>query len=279
MPAAPPARTLRPLSMRPLTPRWQTTILPVAAPGSEVRLAERVLEPAAGLRQRRRQHDRGRRGDAVGQRDARTCRTSRRRRRSGAAWSVNAARAGRGADRRHPRAAVVGGRRARAAVAGRGVDRDPGVRSRRGTQARPRSVYGCAPPEIEKLITLTPSAIACCTARHRVGAEAALREADAVLDHARARGDTADRAALDAVEHCRGDAVAGGRRRRVRAVTLGVARRALPASRCCRTRRPSGARVRHVRGGLGVRADQLVVAGERRAEMGDVRAVAELAAP
>ncbi len=26
------------------------------------------------------------------------------------------------------------------------------------------SEYGCAPPEIEKLITLTPSVIACCTA-------------------------------------------------------------------------------------------------------------------
>src|SRR4051812_14599641 len=36
MPTAPPARTLRPLSMRPLTPRWHRTTLPVAVPAARV---------------------------------------------------------------------------------------------------------------------------------------------------------------------------------------------------------------------------------------------------
>ena len=110
-----------------------------------------------------------------------------------------------------------------------------------------------------------------------VGAEAALREADAVHDHVRAGRDAADRAAVDAVEHGGVDAVARGGRRRVRAVTLGVARRAdagrVVAELVGRRRRRSPGRCQERVG-----ADQLVVAGERRPEVGDVAAVAELAA-
>ena len=63
--------------------------------------------------------------------------------------------------------------------------------------------------------------------RDRVGPEAALLEADAVHDHVRAGSDAADRAAVDAEEIAAGDPVACGRGRRVRAVTLGVSRRAM----------------------------------------------------
>ena len=137
------------------------------------------------------------------------------------------------------------------------------------------SLYGCAPPEIEKLMTSTPSMIACSMAVDRIGAEAAVCQADPVLDHARAGGDAADRTALDAVEDRRGDAVAGGRRRGVGAVAVGVTRRAdagvLVTELVC-----AGPVDGHVGGGHGVGADDLVVARERRAER-RVGAVAELA--
>ena len=126
-------------------------------------------------------------------------------------------------------------------------------------------------------MTLTPSRIACWTAATESELKQPLHEADAVLDHVRARGDAADRAALDAVERRRGDAVAGGGRRGVRAVTLGVARASTRAVVSLQNSWPSELVVRHVRLRHGVGADQLVVAGERRAEVGDVRAVAEVA--
>ena len=126
-------------------------------------------------------------------------------------------------------------------------------------------------------MTSTPSRIACWIGRDRVGVEAALREADAVHDHVRARRDAADRAAVDAVEHGRRDAVAGGGRHRVRAVALGVARRA-DAARVVAELVRRRSRFGQVGGEERVGADQLVVAVERRAEVRGVAAVAELAA-
>ena len=73
------------------------------------------------------------------------------------------ARAGRCADRGHPRAAVIGGRGAGAAVAGGGIDGDAGMDASRNASST-GSVYGWPPPEIEKLMTLTPSGMACWTA-------------------------------------------------------------------------------------------------------------------
>ena len=74
------------------------------------------------------------------------------------------------------------------------------------------SEYGCAPPEIEKLITFTPSRIACCTADTESELKQPCRSADAVHDHVGSGCDAADRAPLDAVQHGRGDAVARGGR-------------------------------------------------------------------
>ena len=92
----------------------------------------------------------------------------------------------------------------------------------------------------------------------------------------RTRREAADRAAVDAVQHGVVDAITGGGRRRVRAVSLGVARGA-HVRRVVAELLSVGALNRHVRLREVVRADQLVVAGERRPEMGDVRAVTEVA--
>ena len=220
---------------------------------------------AAGLGERRRHHDRGRRGDAVGQRHARNVE-----RRAAVRGQVQRggerARAGRGADRRHPRAAVVGRRRTRAAVAGRGVDRDACVERVEERELDRVACTGCAPPEIEKLITLTPSAIACCTADDRVGAEAAA---------ARGRRGTRSRGRPGRYRRPgRARRRRGRPRRRSRrqpsssCACRGPRSRAASTSRSCCCRTPGrGADVRHVGGGLGVGADQLVVARERRAEM------------
>ena len=85
------------------------------------------------------------------------------------------------------------------------------------------SVNGSVPPEIEKLMTSTPSRIACPTAARRVGAEAALRSADLVLHDPGAGRDAVDGAALDAEDRRVVDDVAGRRARRVRAVAVAVA--------------------------------------------------------
>ena len=129
------------------------------------------------------------------------------------------------------------------------------------------SAYGLPPPEIEKLMTLTPSRIACwtadtlsdekqpCTRQTRY----AITCAPGAMPHTGPRSTPYSAAVVDAVT--------GGRGHRVRAVTLGVARRA-DFGRVVAELLAVGADVGHVRVGERVGADQLLVAREGLPEVG-----------
>ena len=151
---------------------------------------------------------RRRRGAAAGQRDCRLEGPALRGRRH----------------RGHPRPAVVGGAR------------------RRGRRCRPRpttntpaayasrkasstgSLYGSAPPEIEKLITRTPSRIARATAATESVWKQPCGAADLVDRDVRRRGDAEDRAAVDAQRVRVRDRAAGRGGGGVGAVAVGVTR-------------------------------------------------------
>ena len=243
-------------------PRWQATILPVTMPaGSAWRSSRRCRRrrPRRGRPARGRDAGgdrRARRASAVAPSppvrvsvdwNARVCVDAATVMTHGERWSVVPAPG--------PR------------VAGRGGDGDAGVV---GVEERQldRSVNGLAPPLIEKLMTSTPSRIACCDGGGGVGREAALGAADLVLDDPGAGGDAADRAAVDAEDRRAGDVAAGRGAVGVRAVAVAVTRRVRGRPR----RRSSALYVSR----NGCAADELVVAlehvGRRRQ-----RVVAEVA--
>src|SRR5262249_35459128 len=159
IPAAPPCRTLRPLSMRPLFPREQTTTMPVAAPAarSDWQSASSLPPPA------------------FGRVAART---------TGVAEEIPLVSVTPGTSRAAPPSAVRcsvelklrgpvdaptvvthGPPWSEVAAVGPLLPADalteiPAFVASRNASST-GSVYGEAPPEIEKLITLTPSRIAC----------------------------------------------------------------------------------------------------------------------
>ena len=125
-----------------------------------------------------------------------------------------------------PRRAVLDGAGGGAVVAGRRVDRDAGVERVEERELDRVGVRVGAAPPIEKLMTLTPSRIACWTAAIESESKQPCERQTRYSITCAPGATPQTRAAVDAVEHGRGDAVAGGGRRRVRAVALGVARRA-----------------------------------------------------
>ena len=257
--------------MRPLTPRLQTTTLPVAVPGASVDWQSasspgRLAAMTTGVARR----------DAVGERDARDCRASRRRRRSGAACEVNE----RGPVEA-PTVVTHGPPWSEVPAPGPELPAEalteiPALNASRKASST-GSVYGEPPPEIEKLITLTPSVIACwtadtesepkqpCTRQTRnvsMCAPGAMPQTGPRSTPYSTAEATQSPPAVVVVcvpwpSESRGEQTS----RRVVAELLAVR-----------------ADDRHVGRGLGVRADQLVVARERRTEMRDVGAVTELAA-
>ena len=236
----------------------------------ERRLAKHVL-----TRQRCGHDDGGRRRDADGEGDPRDVER-------GAAvggqvqGGAELARAGRRADRGDPRAAVIRRPGTGPAVPGGCVNGDAGVGRVEERELDRVAVRVCAARdrEVDDVDAVEDRLL---DSGDRIGREAASRQADAIFDHACAGGDATDGAALDAVEDGRGDAVTGGGRGRVRAVTLGVTRRA-DMGRVIAELLAVGAVVGQVRRGECVRADELVVAAECRPEMGDVPAGRERAA-
>src|SRR3954447_7832756 len=162
MPEAPPARTLRPLSMRPLTPRLQSTTLPVAAPGARVawHCASSLPPPAFG-------------SVAASTTGVAllmplvsvTPETSSVAPPSAVRCSVEVNARG---PVEAPTVVVHGPPWSEVAAPGPELPAEalteiPAFQASRKASST-GSEYGCAPPEIEKLITFTPSAIACWTA-------------------------------------------------------------------------------------------------------------------
>src|SRR5215218_705251 len=157
MPTAPPEKTLKPLSTRALTPRWHATILPSAAPagscvwqsasspGMLCASTTGVGEPMPFVRVTPGLSN-------VAPPSAVRCRTE-----PNSRGPVEAATV-----------VVHGPPWSEVAEPGpllpaEALTEIPALNASRNASST-GSVYGCAPPEIEKLITLTPSTIACCTA-------------------------------------------------------------------------------------------------------------------
>src|SRR5690242_4773350 len=158
MPAAPPARTLRPLSMRPFVPRWHITILPVAVPAASVDWHSasspgRVCASTTGVAEEMPLVSVTPGMSKVAPPSAVRCSVEVKKRGPVEAPTV--------VTHGPPCSAVPAPGPLLPAEA---LTEMPALVASRNASST-GSVYGEAPPPIEKLMTLTPSAIACWTAR------------------------------------------------------------------------------------------------------------------